>query len=88
MEQDAKVFTHNKKRPEEHSLAGRFFDRVVPQARETGLMSDEHFSVDGTLIQSHAWLKSLKQIEREESSRDSTPPTSGRGRNVPVDFRG
>ena len=53
-------------------------------------MSDEHFSVDGTLIQSHASLKSLKRIAREESGRDGdgTPPTSGGGRNAPVGFRG
>ena len=87
---DHAVFTHNRKRLEEHGLTSRFFDGVVRQAREVGLMSDEHFSVDGTLIQSHASLKSLKRIEREESGRDgdSTPPTSSGGRNAPVDFRG
>jgi hypothetical protein len=50
-------------------------------------MIDEYFSVDGTLIQSHASLKSLKRIEEEESGRDGDG-TSGGGRNAPVDFRG
>lgn len=84
---DHAVFTHNRRRLEEHGLTGRFFDGVVRQAREAGLMSDEHFSVDGTLIQSHASLKSLRRIEREESGRDGDPPPGG-GRNAPVDFRG
>lgn len=84
---DHAVFTHNRKRLEEHGLTGRFFDGVVRQAREAGLMIDEHFSVDGTLIQSHASLKRLKRIEREESGRDGDG-TSGGGRSAPVDFRG
>jgi hypothetical protein len=50
-------------------------------------MSDEHFSVHGTLIQSHASLKSLRRIEREESGRDGDPPPEG-GRNAPINFRG
>ncbi len=43
---DHAVFTHNRKRLEEHGLTDRFFDGVVRQAREAGLVSDEHFSVD------------------------------------------
>jgi transposase len=95
MEPDAEVFDHadfphDRKRLEEHGLTGRFVDGVARQAREAGLKSDEQFSMDGTLIQSQASLKSPKRIEREESGRDSdgTPPTSSGGRNAPVDFRG
>jgi len=67
---DHAVFTHNRKRLEELGLTGRFFDGVVRQAQEAGLTSDEHVSVDGTLIQSHASLKSLKRIDG--SSRAGT----------------
>jgi hypothetical protein len=42
----------------------------VRQAIEAGLTSDEHFTVDRSLIQSHASLKSLKKIEREASKKD------------------
>jgi transposase len=80
------VFSHNRKRLDEHGLVQRFFDGVVRQAMDVGLTSDDHFTVDGTLIQSHASLKSLKPIEEDD---DSDPPSSsGGGRNASVDFRG
>jgi transposase len=88
------VFTHNRERLAEHGLTGRFFDGVVRQAIDAGLASDEHFTVDGSLIQSHASLKSLKRIAREDEdgNDDPTPPKGkgpGRkGRNESVDFRG
>ncbi|MFO0829212.1 MAG: transposase [Phycisphaerales bacterium] len=59
------VFPHNRERLEHHGFVQRFFDGVVRTIREAGLASDDHFTVDGTLIQSHASLKSLKRIERE-----------------------
>ena len=80
------VFSHNRKRLDEHDLIQRFFDGVVRQAMDAGLTSDDHFSVDGTLIRSHASLKSLKPIDEED---DSDPPgATGGGRNPGVDFRG
>ena len=87
------VFTHNRERLAEHGLTQRFFAGVVRQAIDAGLASDEHFAVDGSLIQSHASLKSLKRIAREgEDGGDDTPPPQGgprrKGRNEPVDFRG
>ena len=88
------VFTHNRERLAEHGLTGRFFDGVVRQAIDAGLASDEHFTVDGSLIQSHASLKSLKRIAREDGdgNDDPTPPKGGghgrRSRNESVDFRG
>jgi transposase len=79
------VFSHNRQRLEDHGLVQRFFDGVVRQAMNAGLTSDDHFSVDGTLIQSHASLKSLKQTEDDDSDEsDST----GHGRNASVNFRG
>src|ERR1700681_4169492 len=46
---DATVFTKNRQRLLEGDIARAFFDRVVAQARQRGLLSDEHFTVDGTL---------------------------------------
>lgn len=87
---DHSVFTHNRERLSEHGITQKFFDSVVKQAIEAGLTSDEHFTVDGSLIQSHASLKSLKKIEREAAKTDdgSDPPLSPGGRNPSVDFRG
>jgi transposase len=91
---DHSVFTHNRDRLADHGITQKFFDQVVKQAIDAGLTSDEHFTVDGSLIQSHASLKSLKKIEREASNKDHDdrgdgPSSSGeRGRNPSVDFRG
>lgn len=80
------VFSHNRERLDKHGLVQRFFDGVVRQAMDAGLTSDDHFTVDGTLIQSHASLKSLKPIKEDD---DSDPPSSsGGGRNASVNFRG
>lgn len=95
---DHSVFTHNRERLSEHGITQKFFDTVVKQAIAAGLTSDEHFTVDGTLIQSHASLKSLKRIEREASKkdrdddRDAGPSSSSSsrdaGRNPSVNFKG
>ena len=90
------VFTHNSERLAEHGLASRFFGGVVKQAQAAGLASDEHFTVDGSLIQSHASFKSLKRIAREgaedgDGDDDDRPSPGGgtrRSRNESVDFRG
>jgi transposase len=95
------VFTHNRERLAEHGLTRRFFDGVVRQAIAADLASDEHFTVDGSLIQSHASLKSLKRITREDGGEDGggdgdgdgdgPSPQGGprrKGRNAPVDFKG
>ncbi len=87
------VFTHNRERLAEHGLTQHLFAGVVQQAIAAGLASDEHFAVDGSLIQSHASLNSLKRIAREGSDNDDDKPTpSGgpgrRSRNESVDFKG
>jgi len=84
---DHSVFAHNRERLSEHGITQKFFDSVVKQAMEAGLTSDEHFTVDGSLIQSHASLKSLKKIEREAQDDDDRPKSAG-GRNPSVDFKG
>jgi transposase len=60
---DATVFTKNRDRLLKAEVARRFFDLVVRQARDLDLMSDEHFTVDGTLLEACASLKSFKNKE-------------------------
>src|SRR5256712_8512276 len=64
---NATVFTKNRERLLGGEIARAFFDRVVAEARERGLLSDDHFTVDGTLVEAWASLKSFK--------RKDTPPT-------------
>ncbi len=56
------VFSMNRKRFDQHGFVRDFFDRVVHEAILEGLVSEDHFSVDGTLIQSFASMKSLRPI--------------------------
>lgn len=79
-----KVFSMNRQRFEDHGLIGAFFSRVVQEALAEGLVSEDHFSVDGTLIQSWASLKSLKPRDEKapKSPRDDDPG------NPSVNFRG
>src|SRR5213594_901747 len=60
---NATVFTKNRERLLAGEIARGFFDRVVAQARERGLLSDEHFTVDGTLVEAWASLKSFQGQE-------------------------
>src|SRR6201982_1064354 len=57
---DATVFTKNRDRLLEAEVAKEFLSRVVAQARARGLTSDEHFTVDGTLLEAWASLKSFQ----------------------------
>jgi hypothetical protein len=68
----------------EHDVAGEFFRTVVAEARELKLTSDEHFTVDGTLIEAWASLKSLRPKGEKPSAR--TPPDDPG--NPSVDFHG
>jgi transposase len=86
---DATAFAHNRPRLDEHGLTAAFFQAVLGEALAAGLCS-EHFSVDGTLIESYASLKSVRPIDEPED-RDGRPPADGNGfkpRNPDVDFRG
>ena len=79
---NATVFTKNRERLLDGEIARAFFDRVVAQARERGLLSDEHFTVDGTLVE--AWA-SLKSFQRKDAPPPATPDDPG---NPTVDFHG
>src|SRR5215208_2135512 len=80
---DPTVFTKNRERLLQQEIGQQFFDEVVGQAYERGLLSDEHFTVDGTLIEAAASLKSFKR-------KDGEPPTTtdGNSGNPSVDFHG
>ena len=79
---DPTVFTKNRKRLLEHRVGQALFDAVVWEADRQGLLSDEHFSVDGTLIEAMASIKSFRR--RDEEKKDP-PDDDG---NPWVDFRG
>jgi transposase len=79
---DATVFSKNRDRLLEGDVARAFFERVLIHAREHRLLSDEHFTVDGTLIEAWAGQKSFKK--RGSSSGSSTDDPG----NPTVDFRG
>jgi transposase len=79
---DATVYSKNRDRMLKADIAGLFFQAVVEEARVAGLLSDEHFSVDGTLIE--AWA-SQKSFQRKDSNRSGQ---DGDGGNSSVDFHG
>src|SRR5712691_9808652 len=77
----ASVFSKNRDRLLEGEIAEKFFAQVLEQARANDRLSDEHFSVDGTLIE--AWA-SQKSFQRKD--QDSTRPDDPG--NPTVDFHG
>jgi transposase len=79
---DATVFCKNRDRLLEGDIARRFLAGVLGLPRVKALLSDEHFSVDGTLIE--AWA-SLKSFVPKEGGK---PPPPGGGRNAERDFHG
>jgi len=79
---DVTVFTKNRERFLNGEIAERFFEAILGQARTNGLLSDEHFTVDGTLIEAWASHKSFKPTD------DQQPPTGGSGSNPTVDYKG
>jgi transposase len=79
---DPTTFCKNRDRLEEHRLTQAFFDAVVSRAVAHGLCS-EHFSVDGTLIESFAAAKSFRPKEQPSGDANGFQP-----RNPEVDFRG
>lgn len=81
------TFTMNRRRFEEHGLVRKFFDRVVAEALLEGLVSEDHFSVDGTLIESYASIKSLRPIDQQDQKVRDGGDDDDPG-NPTVDFRG
>lgn len=86
MDLEARAFDHstfslNRARLIGHDIARRFFAGIVAQARAKRLLSDEHFTVDGTLIEAWASFKSFQR-------KDGTPPRPGGDGTGMADFRG
>ena len=82
---DHSVFSKNRDRLLDGEIAAKFLAAILTQPRVMRLLSSQHFSVDGTLIEAWASLKSLKP--RDGCHGNNEPPTGG-GRNAEVDFRG
>jgi len=82
---DHSVFSKNRDRLLEGEIAAKFLAAILTQPRVKRLLSSQHFSVDGTLVEAWASLKSLKP--KDGSNGNDEPPTGG-GRNGDVDFRG
>jgi transposase len=79
---DATVYCKNRERLLQGEMAEAFFQEVLKLAGEHDLLSDEHFTVDGTLIEAWASLKSFKK-----KAGETAPPPDDPG-NPSVDFRG
>ena len=79
---DATVFTKNRDRLLEADVAREFLAHVVEQARAKSLTSDEHFTVDGTLLEAWAGAKSFQLKDKKPSARPDDPG------NPTVNFRG
>ena len=79
---DHSVFSKNRDRLLEGDIATRFLAAVLDQPRVKKLLSTEHFTVDGTLIEAWASLKSFKPRD------GSDDPSAGGGRNAEADFHG
>jgi len=79
---DQSNFSRLRERLEETDIARRFFDEVVRLARKDKLLSSDHFTVDGTLIDAWASFKSFKRKDDDE------PPKSGGDGTGMVDFKG
>jgi transposase len=79
---DVTVFTKNRERLLDGDIAGAFFRAVLQQAGERNLISGEHFTVDGTLLE--AWA-SVKSFQRKDGKAPAPPDDPG---NTTLDFHG
>jgi transposase len=79
---DVTVFTKNRERLVEADVAKEFLGLVVAEAQALNLMSDEHFTVDGTLLEACASLKSFKRKDGEPTAPPEDPG------NPTVNFHG
>jgi len=79
------VFSKNRDRLLAGEIAAEFFDAVLQLARTKELLSDEHFTVDGTLVEGWASLKSFQPKDKAGRGRDDEPDDPG---NPTVNFHG
>jgi len=79
---DATTFTRNRERLIEHDVARLFFEEVLAEAARSGLLSEDHFTVDGTLVEAWASMKSFRKKDSDDKFDDDDPG------NPSVDFHG
>ncbi len=91
---DQSSFAKNRERLLQHEVSRQFFEAVLQLARQQHLLSSQHFTVDGTLLESWASLKSFKPrgpnlggARKRMRGRRRKPPTGG-GSNPEVNFHG
>ena len=89
---DHSTFSKNRDRLLEGDIAAKFMQAVLDQPRVSRLLSTDHFSVDGTLIEAWASMKSFKPKSlspgEDPGNGSDEPPASGGGRNADADFHG
>ena len=78
---DHSTFSKNRDRLMESNIATEFLSTLIKRARTEGMLSDEHFTVDGTLIEAWASQKSFQR-------KGTQPPQENASRNANVDFHG
>jgi transposase len=78
---DASTFSKNKERLLEHRVTHEFLGAVIKTARKQRLLSEDHFTVDGTLLEAWASLKSFRP-------KDGGGTTGSDGNNSSIDFHG
>jgi transposase len=83
---DHSSFSKNRDRLLEGDIAAKFLAAILAQPPVKKLLSTEHFSVDGTLIEAWASMKSIRPKSPEDNADE--PPTSGGGRNPDASFHG
>jgi transposase len=88
------VYSHNRDRLLTTAIARSFLSKIVEQARQRGFVSGEHFSVDGTLLQAWASIKSYEAIAPDSEDQDDPPAGAPKvdpppkGKDVIRDFKG
>ena len=80
----ATVFTKNRDRLLEGAVAEEFFSRIIDQARSRRLLSDEHFTVDGTLVEAWAGQKSFQRKGKDDDPLN--PPPADHSSNPTVNW--
>ena len=83
---DASSFSKNRDRLLDGDIAAQFLAAILARPPVKRLLSTDHFSVDGTLIEAWSSMKSFRP--KDEAGADGPPPVEPGGRNAEVDFRG
>ena len=89
---DASTFSKNRERMLEGDIAEAFFQGVLGEARAGQLLSDEHFTVDGTLLEAWASQKSFRPVDavgKDKNDQEPKPPVARWDKNNPtINYRG